>query len=46
MVAVLGLIVPQVADSQSCGLCRKHANGKCNIPTIENDCGCCNGGET
>lgn len=36
--------VPQPAEAQTCALCKKNSKDECNLPTIDNDCGCCPGG--
>lgn len=42
LLVALALVSPVNAMAQgSCGLCKKHTDGKCNVPTINDDCGCC-----
>jgi len=40
-VAVMALAAPVYGNAQTCGLCKKHTTGDCNIPTSANSCGCC-----
>lgn len=35
------LVTPGASNAQGCGLCKRHADGTCSLPTIDNDCGCC-----
>ena len=37
------LVTPGASNAQKCTYLRKpHADGTCALPTIDNDCGCCN----
>ncbi len=40
------LVGLQQSSAQTCGYCKKNTDDKCNIPTIDNSCGCCPGSET
>lgn len=43
--AVAVMVATTAANAQTCALCKKHADGTCDVPTILNSCGCCPGGK-